>query len=298
MTRVQKILATLLFLTVSRTFNSSSPSSSTGYLNAYASLGVDAADQLDNSTSSSEKAAADQLDKLTSSSEKTTLLLQRGVACSDRSPHCKKWSEVGECRKKNGRQYMKDNCPHSCNLCNPVLEVWAPRTSNPYTKITFDGQKEIDFEIFTGVEQKIDFSDSLLHKHPQESPNKPTFFQHDYIASRVYDIAASQSSYLDRYYHDRGVGDDLFSGIDIDALDTKEMHNVPLPETCLNLHPYCANWAVKGFCDSRPDSMMKICAPICCCKSIAALMFNLPCLFIMLSTTHNANIHTCWYCSM
>ncbi len=75
---------------------------------------------------------------------------QRGTPCYDRSPYCKSWASAAECRKKNARNYMRDNCPYSCNLCNPLLVPWEPRPQHYLCTRTFDSQVEMGVTIFTG----------------------------------------------------------------------------------------------------------------------------------------------------
>jgi hypothetical protein len=281
MARVPNILTTLLFLAVSITFHLSSSSFP-------ATFGVNAA------------AAAEEEanNNTTSSNETPTLLQQREDACFDRSPHCVAWSGIGECRKKNGRLYMKDNCPFSCNLCNPLLEVWIPRGSNPLSKQTVESQSSLDFQIYTGVAQKIDFSDSPIKKYaltggtPHERQTPASAFDHHYIAGRIRDILASQSTYLDGIYHDNKIGNELVSSIDVDKMEHFDMKLIPVPEKCINRHPFCASWAVKGYCDSKVEGMMKICAPICHCESTNIISFILSTISILhiqpLTTEHSS----------
>lgn len=186
------------------------------------------------------------------------LFHQREQTCHDRSRHCSEWAELAECRKKNARAYMKDNCPLSCNLCNPLLEPWLPREDNPWDshRATFESQSLLDFSIFTGVSQKLD-----------DIPILPDDGNLNYSMRRFHDVMLSQSKYLDEYYQDihyfkSGTWIQA-SSIDVDAVDVPDGTELPLAETCINRHPYCAQWAIKGFCDSQPLRMKVMCAPMC-----------------------------------
>ena len=171
-------------------------------------------------------------------SKRVPLFQQRQDPCYDRTHQCGQWASASECRKKNAHQYMKQNCPYSCNLCNPSLETWTPRPSHYLCRRTFASQEDLDVTLFTGVPQKIDFSDSPIlqysiktnnrhthqgvvskpeheHVHPaysneNENPNMnpmgtPQPQQQNeavYIANRIHDVLASQANYLDDFYAD------------------------------------------------------------------------------------------------
>ncbi len=194
------------------------------------------------------------------------LYKQREPECFDRSPHCPQWRSALECRKSNGKSYMNENCRSSCNLCNPLLQPWVPGDTTYENHATFSTMEDIGFQIKVGVEQKVDFSDSPMHKygfgkkHPALSENK-------YIKARVTSILESQKHYLDRYYSDVEVN----GGVRISSInpDSEQIINdeidtvLPLTETCLNYHPYCANWAARGMCELKPSAMADVCAAVC-----------------------------------
>mmetsp|Transcript_9625 Transcript_9625/g.13632 ORF Transcript_9625/g.13632 Transcript_9625/m.13632 type:complete len:969 (+) Transcript_9625:1-2907(+) len=46
-----------------------------------------------------------------------------GGQCLDLNPHCENWALKGECDKYASYQYMNDNCPFSCNRCNPQISI-------------------------------------------------------------------------------------------------------------------------------------------------------------------------------
>ena len=202
------------------------------------------------------------------------LFQQREVACFDRSPHCPQWSRSAECRKKNGRLYMRDNCPYSCNLCNPLLQAWTPRDTHPYSTVTYESQEKMGITIHTGVEQKTDFSDSPMRKYTLAESSTPamksTIRTEDeeltsylYTSRRIQDILLSQANYIDDFYGDLDYGSGVRTSIDTDYDDIPDAIEMPLVETCLNRHPYCANWASRGMCESRPEAMEETCAPVC-----------------------------------
>jgi ShK domain-like. len=192
------------------------------------------------------------------------LFQQREQTCHDRSRYCPEWAELAECRKKNARVYMTDNCPLSCNLCNPLLEPWYPGESHGrgINRMTFESKVEKDFQIFTGVPQKGEFS-------RQSSPLRSED-NREYVKSRVHDVILSQSNYLDDYYRDiQYVKHRTLisaSSIDVDDTDIPPGTKLPLAETCINRHSYCALWAIQGFCDMQPRRMKAVCAPMCHCK--------------------------------
>ncbi len=194
------------------------------------------------------------------------LYKQRELECFDRSPHCPQWRSALECRKKNGKSYMRENCRYSCNLCNPLLQPWEPADTSYENDVTFSDQKETGLLIKVGVEQKVDFSDSPIYKYGMGRKH-PALSEFKYINARVSTVLESQKHYLDRYYSDIEVnGGVLISSVNPDSeqiindeLDT----DLPLTETCMNYHPYCANWAIRGMCEIKPSAMADVCAPVC-----------------------------------
>jgi len=206
------------------------------------------------------------------------LYQQREAPCFDRTPHCQMWASASECRKKNARNYMRDNCSYSCNLCNPLLVPWEPRTSHFLCGRTFDSQEKMGITIFTGVPQKTDFSDSPILTSKDHQIPAVRRLQHPsdyvYVASRIQDILASQANYLDDFYgdidytyHHRDQAEDGGrSSIDTDFTDIPDGTLLPLVELCINRHPYCVNWASKGICELKPTIMQDTCAPACGCK--------------------------------
>lgn len=206
------------------------------------------------------------IDGVGDTSNAVPLFHQREMTCYDRSRHCPEWAELAECRKKNAKLYMKDNCPLSCNLCNPLLEPWFPRESDGrggLNRMTFESQILKEFQIFTGVPQKSELS---RRSFPVDSEN------HDweYSKRRFQDVLLSQANYLDEYYRDIQYVKDgtLISASSIDVDDTYIPHGteLPLAETCINRHSYCALWTIQGFCELQPQRMKAICAPMCHCK--------------------------------
>jgi hypothetical protein len=149
------------------------------------------------------------------------------------------------------------NCPATCNLCNPLLQPWTPYdTSN--NKKTYDSQAEIGILIHVGVDQKMDFEDSVMSEYVPS-------FDAGWNRRRILDVQKGQQYYLDRYYKDISMRDGPgknISSIDMDQpIPHKRM--VPYLEGCLNFHPYCFYWASQGFCESQPFSMSEVCAPAC-----------------------------------
>ena len=153
--------------------------------------------------------------------------------------------------------YIIANCPATCNLCNPLLQPWTPiDTSN--NKVTYDSQAELGILIYAGVDQKMDFEDSVMSKFMPS-------FDAEWNRRRILDVQKGQQYYLDRYYKDIIMRDGpgkIVSSIDMDRPITHK-RMVPYLEECLNFHPYCFYWASQGFCESRPFSMSDICAPAC-----------------------------------
>ena len=194
------------------------------------------------------------------------LFAQREYACYDRSPHCNQWAAVGECRKRNGRQYMIDNCLFSCNMCNPNMEKWVPQPTNTFTKMTFESQDELEYTITTGIPQTVEFEDT-----PLTDRNLPINAL-SVTKRRLADVLVAQNHYLDKVYADKSFfsieqQDYIYhSSIDIDLLSEKKAASFPLPEKCTNRNALCAVWATEGFCDTKPMKMAKICGPMCHCK--------------------------------
>jgi hypothetical protein len=199
--------------------------------------------------------------------------LKRENPCFDRSTNCPAWTDASECRKKGARRYMRDNCPYSCNLCNPILEPWQPRSSHYLCKRTYASQKEMDVKVFTGVPQTLDFMDSpILNRDEDRAMPKVKRLQNEedflYLQSRIQDVLTSQQNYLDDFYGDvdysvLGDGTKARSSIDPDFDDIPVGTLLPLVESCINRHPYCANWAVKGLCELKPSLMQESCSPVC-----------------------------------
>lgn len=188
------------------------------------------------------------------------LFHQREQTCYNRSRNCPEWAELAECRKKNAKVYMRDNCPLSCNLCNPLLEPWLPRDSDgrDLNRMTFESQRWKDFQIFKGVPQKYD----IWRQSPLTTED-----DREYSKSRFEDVILSQAIYLDEYYRDiQYVKNGILvsaSSIDVDDIYIPHGTELPLAETCINRHPYCAQWAIQGLCDWQPQRMKDICAPMC-----------------------------------
>jgi len=162
---------------------------------------------------------------------------------------------------------MKDNCPYSCNLCNTLLEPWTPpgATSESANYATYGSQLEMGVVIHTGVPQKLDFSDSHIRKY-RPSMSTPSYQDEDeYNSKRIQDVLEYQDRYLEAFYEDLDYDDEsgYHSAIDTDAENLPMGIEMPLIETCINRHPFCANWAVKGICESKPTAMLDTCAPVC-----------------------------------
>lgn len=177
--------------------------------------------------------------------------------CFDRTPHCKHWAKSAECRKRNALIYMQSNCPATCNLCNPLFQPWTPvDTSN--NKMTYNSQAELGILIHVGVDQKMDFEDSVMSKFVPS-------FDAEWNRRRILDVEKGQRYYLDRYYKDIHIRDG--SGKNVSSIDMDQpiphKRMVPYLEDCVNSHPYCFYWASRGFCESQPFSMSDICAPAC-----------------------------------
>merc|ERR1740136_300675 len=50
------------------------------------------------------------------------IMTSRPPPCLNVNPKCAGWASLGNCRKVDSRDYMRDNCPLACNFCNTLLE--------------------------------------------------------------------------------------------------------------------------------------------------------------------------------
>jgi len=192
------------------------------------------------------------------------------VICIDRDPACKEFSREAKCRRADFVNFMSANCPASCNLCNPNLEKWVPRDvvdgGRIQTKLAAEYIKKN--VIYHGVAQKadFDFSGSSFVEASPISMVDGSIQRNAYYNLRINDVLEAMNVYLEDIYSDKVDGSQdkervYYSPLDVDG--SPDGARLPFPETCINRHPYCALWAVLGYCDIHKQLMSQWCKPMC-----------------------------------
>lgn len=197
--------------------------------------------------------------------------------CHDRDPSCKDWALQAECRKVVSIDYMKINCPLSCNYCNPTLERWKSQDAHlgEMSKTTLTQKYDL-VPIYHGVAQNTNFSDSSFAEREMKTFHG-TIAGAEYYKLRNTDVIEEMNWHLDIIYsdqvsyvnHDGRILSDAtpnsiktpYSPVDVEMAPYGT--RLELPESCINRHPNCALWAVFGYCDTKKDLMSNICAPMC-----------------------------------
>jgi len=134
--------------------------------------------------------------------------MERYPPCINMHNNC----EASDCRKPETRDYMRDHCRLTCNYCNPLLRPLKLHHNIENTN-----------EIFHGVTQKVDFETSSMVALDKEQAKID-------LKQRIQLVLDSQDFYFKMYYASSHNSDNESS----DRL-------LPIPETCINRHPYCAH---------------------------------------------------------
>jgi len=155
--------------------------------------------------------------------------------CMDLNPRCPTWARDGECAFSP--DYMKDNCPLSCDWCNPALSA-----------AKYGVDQQTDFAGYSIAEEPK--GPSPHSTEPKGNPPKKKRSS-SYVDRRVRQVVGAMEVYLES---------DLVSG-------------AVAPQTCSNRHPHCALWTALGYCDFKRISMQEICPAVChACKIVPSLM--------------------------
>ena len=204
--------------------------------------------------------------------------------CIDRDAKCREWALAAECRKEGSYNYMKVNCPVSCNYCNPRFEVWKGDKYKSCDEKVCLGSTVLTrrydrVPIYHGVPQQMDFSSvdefDVFHEdfHTVLSSEDVA----EYKLLRITDMVELMNVYLDFIYSDELVfvsSDGVqvnektpfstlrhYAPVDVDSAPIGA--RLPLPENCVNRHPHCALWSLLGYCDSTMNLMSHMCSPMC-----------------------------------
>ena len=182
------------------------------------------------------------------------------VPCHDTNPSCYHWATMGECN--SSEEYMSDNCPLSCNLCNPLSSVAQDKHGNKgiYQQEPGREQKRSFHDIghmrFTRWIEGIEtHADGIRQKRvPVEDVNH---WDPGFASTRVEDVLLAQDQYLDR------LRDEYSRGLKASEEGRHGEIDIAVSSMCLNHSEFCALWAARGFCDSHPHAMRASCALAC-----------------------------------